>query len=84
MHEKERHRIILSTVQDKPVVTVQELVELNLPKRRSAVTLPRCISKSACGAFVAARRALRRRSLSVLPGVRSASMKQSMPRKSAP
>src|SRR5689334_2318692 len=28
MHEKERHRIILSAVQEKPVVTVQELVEL--------------------------------------------------------
>ena len=28
MHEKERHRIILSAVQDKPVVTVPELVEL--------------------------------------------------------
>jgi DeoR family transcriptional regulator, ulaG and ulaABCDEF operon transcriptional repressor len=28
MHEKERHRVILSAVQEKPVVTVQELVEL--------------------------------------------------------
>ena len=28
MHEKERHRIILSAVQDKPVVTVPELVDL--------------------------------------------------------
>ncbi len=28
MHEKERHRIILSAVQDKPVITVPELVEL--------------------------------------------------------
>ncbi|MFC6487828.1 DeoR/GlpR family DNA-binding transcription regulator [Nitratireductor sp. GCM10026969] len=28
MHEKERHRIILSAVQERPVVTVQELVEL--------------------------------------------------------
>lgn len=28
MHEKERHRIILSAVQDRPVVTVQELVVL--------------------------------------------------------
>jgi DeoR family ulaG and ulaABCDEF operon transcriptional repressor len=28
MHEKERHRIILSEAQGKPVVTVQELVEL--------------------------------------------------------
>ena len=28
MHEKERHRIILSAVQEKPVVTVQELVEM--------------------------------------------------------
>ncbi len=28
MHEKERHRIILSAVQDRPVVTVQELVSL--------------------------------------------------------
>ncbi|TPW29186.1 DeoR/GlpR transcriptional regulator [Martelella alba] len=28
MHEKERHRIILSAVQEKPVVTVSELVEL--------------------------------------------------------
>ncbi len=28
MHEKERHRIIVSAVQKKPVVTVQELVEL--------------------------------------------------------
>jgi DeoR family ulaG and ulaABCDEF operon transcriptional repressor len=28
MHEKERHRIILSAVQGKPVATVQELVEL--------------------------------------------------------
>jgi DeoR family ulaG and ulaABCDEF operon transcriptional repressor len=28
MHEKERHRIILSSVQEKPVVTVQELVDL--------------------------------------------------------
>jgi DeoR family ulaG and ulaABCDEF operon transcriptional repressor len=27
MHEKERHRIILSAVQEKPVVTVPELVE---------------------------------------------------------
>ena len=26
MHEKERHRIILSAVQEKPVVTVQEMV----------------------------------------------------------
>ncbi|MDR6759078.1 DeoR family ulaG and ulaABCDEF operon transcriptional repressor [Mycoplana sp. BE70] len=28
MHEKERHRVILSAVQDKPVVTVQDLVEM--------------------------------------------------------
>ena len=28
MHERERHRIILSAVQEKPVVTVPELVEL--------------------------------------------------------
>ncbi|MDI7863365.1 DeoR/GlpR family DNA-binding transcription regulator [Rhizobiaceae bacterium n13] len=28
MHEKERHRIILSAVQEKPVVTVSELVDL--------------------------------------------------------
>ena len=28
MHEKERHRIIVSAVQEKPVVTVQELVDL--------------------------------------------------------
>ncbi|MEP3048926.1 MAG: DeoR/GlpR family DNA-binding transcription regulator [Roseibium sp.] len=28
MHEKERHRIILSAVQDRPVVTVQDLVAL--------------------------------------------------------
>ena len=28
MHENERHRIILSAVQEKPVVTVQELVDL--------------------------------------------------------
>jgi DeoR family ulaG and ulaABCDEF operon transcriptional repressor len=28
MHEKERHRIIVSAVQEKPVVTVTELVEL--------------------------------------------------------
>ncbi|WP_345900266.1 DeoR/GlpR family DNA-binding transcription regulator [Martelella sp. UBA3392] len=28
MHEKERHRIILSAVQEKPVVTVAELVDL--------------------------------------------------------
>ena len=28
MHEKERHRIILSSVQEKPVVTIQELVDL--------------------------------------------------------
>ncbi len=28
MHEKERHRIILSAVQERPVVTVQELVDL--------------------------------------------------------
>lgn len=28
MHEKERHRVILSAVQDRPVVTVQELVAL--------------------------------------------------------
>ncbi|MEL7526662.1 MAG: DeoR family transcriptional regulator, partial [Pseudomonadota bacterium] len=28
MHEKERQRIILSAIQDRPVVTVQELVAL--------------------------------------------------------
>ena len=28
MHEKERHRIILSAVQERPVVTVQEMVEM--------------------------------------------------------
>ena len=28
MHEKERHRVILSAVQDKPVITVPELVDL--------------------------------------------------------
>ncbi len=28
MHEKERHRVILSAVQEKPVVTVAEMVEL--------------------------------------------------------
>src|SRR3954447_23001115 len=28
MHEKERHRIIVAAVQEKPVVTVPELVEL--------------------------------------------------------
>ena len=28
MHETERHRIILSAVQEKPVVTVQEMVDL--------------------------------------------------------
>ena len=27
MHEKERHRIILSAVQDRPVVTVAEMLE---------------------------------------------------------
>jgi DeoR family ulaG and ulaABCDEF operon transcriptional repressor len=28
MHEKERHRVILSAVQERPVVTVQEMVDL--------------------------------------------------------
>jgi DeoR family ulaG and ulaABCDEF operon transcriptional repressor len=28
MHEKERHRVILSAVQDKPIITVQEMVEM--------------------------------------------------------
>ncbi|GAB1583362.1 DeoR/GlpR family DNA-binding transcription regulator [Phyllobacterium phragmitis] len=28
MHERERHRIILSAVQEKPVVTIQDIVEL--------------------------------------------------------
>jgi DeoR/GlpR family transcriptional regulator of sugar metabolism len=28
MHEKERHRIILSAIQERPIATVQELVEL--------------------------------------------------------
>jgi DeoR family ulaG and ulaABCDEF operon transcriptional repressor len=28
MHEKERHRLIVAAIQEKPVVTVQELVEL--------------------------------------------------------
>ena len=28
MHEKERHRLILSAVEGKPVVTVQELVDM--------------------------------------------------------
>ena len=28
MHEKERHRIIVAAVQERPVVTVPELVEL--------------------------------------------------------
>ena len=28
MHEKERHRLILSAVQERPVVTVQEMVAL--------------------------------------------------------
>jgi DeoR family ulaG and ulaABCDEF operon transcriptional repressor len=28
MHEKERHRVILSAIQEKPVVTVQEMVDL--------------------------------------------------------
>jgi DeoR family transcriptional regulator, ulaG and ulaABCDEF operon transcriptional repressor len=28
LHEKERHRLILAAVQDKPVVTVQDMVEL--------------------------------------------------------
>lgn len=28
MHEKERHRIILSAIQEKPIATVQELVDL--------------------------------------------------------
>ena len=28
MHEKERHRIILSAIQEKPVATVPELVDL--------------------------------------------------------
>jgi DeoR family ulaG and ulaABCDEF operon transcriptional repressor len=28
MHEKERHKIILSAIQDKPIVTVQEMVEV--------------------------------------------------------
>ena len=37
MHEKERHRLILSAVQEKPVVTVQELVELLRPLRIKAL-----------------------------------------------
>ena len=28
MHERERHRIILSAIQEKPVVTVQDIAEL--------------------------------------------------------
>lgn len=43
MHEKERHRIILSAVQEKPVVTVQEMVELTASSeatiRRDIATL---------------------------------------------
>ncbi|MGF0540410.1 DeoR/GlpR family DNA-binding transcription regulator [Agrobacterium sp. ES01] len=43
MHETERHRIILSAVQEKPVVTVQEMVELTASSeatiRRDIATL---------------------------------------------
>ena len=28
MHERERHRIILSAVQERPILTVQDIVEL--------------------------------------------------------
>ena len=28
MHERERHRIILSAIQEKPVITVQDIAEL--------------------------------------------------------
>lgn len=42
MHEKERHRIILSAVQERPVVTVQEMVELT---DSSEATIRRDISE---------------------------------------
>ena len=35
MHESERHRIILSAVQEKPVLTVQDIAELT--DRKSVV-----------------------------------------------
>lgn len=41
MHERERHRIILSAVQEKPVITIQDLVELT---EASVATLRRDIA----------------------------------------
>lgn len=41
MHERERHRIILSAVQEKPVITIQDLVELT---EASEATLRRDIA----------------------------------------
>ncbi len=58
MHEKERHRIILSAVQEKPVVTVQEMVELTDSLRGDDPARYR----GAARAEAAAARARRRRS----------------------
>ena len=42
MHERERHNVILAAVQEKPVATVQELVDLT---RSSAATVRRDIAE---------------------------------------
>ena len=46
MHERERHRIILSAVQEKPVITIQDLVELT---EASEATIRRDIAATQAG-----------------------------------
>ena len=43
MHESERHRIILSAVQERPVVTVPDLCQLT---GASEATICACVSKA--------------------------------------
>ncbi len=50
MHERERHRIILSAVQEKSVVTIQDIAELTeASKRRSAGISRHCMCRGRSG-----------------------------------
>lgn len=85
MHERERHRVILSAVQDRPVVTVIDMCSLTGASeatiRRDIATLH--IEKS-CAASGAGQKLWLRHNLSGWQGGLSMSTKRSKSRKSKP
>ena len=68
MHEKERHRIILSAIQDRPVATVGEICDLT---GASEATIRRDIAtlhlEQSYAVYAVAPKRCRRRNLAALP-----------------